>query len=91
MSPSSMGPTGMSRNNGYNSSSSCSSEDGDHHHHQYQHPQIPSPSTSPTTPTTIQLHPPEKIYSNVLLSDFLEKPIDDLVGDLLQDNVSKML
>lgn len=87
-----MGPTGVAQNNGYNSSSSCSSEDGDHHHRQHQYPQIPSPSTSPTTPpTTIQLHPPQQIYSNVQLSNFLEKPIDDLVGDLLQDNVSNML
>ncbi|KAL7310741.1 hypothetical protein PS15m_010205 [Mucor circinelloides] len=82
----------MTHTNGYHSSSSCSSEDGDQHrhHHHYQpqqHHQTASPSASPATPpTTIQLHPPQQTYSNVLLNDFLEKPIDDLVGDLLHDN-----
>ncbi|CEP17157.1 hypothetical protein [Parasitella parasitica] len=71
--------------NGYNNSSSCSSEDGDLRQHKHD---TVSPITSPATPhTTIQLHPPQQTYSNVLLSDFLEKPMDDLVGDLLQNNV----
>ena len=88
----------VAHTNGYHSSSSCSSEDGDqhrhhhhHHHHQPHHHQTVSPSASPATPpTTIQLHPPQQTYSNVLLNDFLEKPMDDLVGDLLHDNVSRI-
>ncbi|KAL9542133.1 hypothetical protein MBANPS3_008769 [Mucor bainieri] len=84
----------VTHTNGYHSSSSCSSEDGDphrhqhqHHHYQPHHHPTASPSASPATPPTpIQLHPPQQTYANVLLNDFLEKPMDDLVGDLLHDN-----
>ncbi|KAI8641127.1 hypothetical protein BD408DRAFT_418676 [Parasitella parasitica] len=82
-------PNNVARTNGYNSSgSSGSSEDGDHQRHYHNHkPSNNSPTTSPATPhTTIHLHPPQQTYSNELLCDFLEKPMDDLVGDLLQDN-----
>ncbi|GAN06154.1 hypothetical protein MAM1_0113c05632 [Mucor ambiguus] len=92
MSPThSMEQPAVTHTNGYHSSSSCSSEDGDQHrhphHYQPHHHQTASPSASPTTPPiAIQLHPPQQTYSNVLLNDFLEKPMDDLVGDLLHDN-----
>ncbi|KAK4508836.1 uncharacterized protein ATC70_013459 [Mucor velutinosus] len=81
----------MTHTNGYHSSSSCSSDDGDqhchYHHSQLHHPHTASPSASPATPpTAIQLHPPQQTYSSALLNDFLEKPMDDLVGDLLHDN-----